>query len=261
VSLVGYGTSIPMLTSRNGRLQLLDRLEQQSMNRSPSLSAFGSQSGMDGNLQQSPAATFQQLQHVLAQNGQMGPPGNATNQANQQFASQALPQMQQQQHHQYTQQNQNISQNQNQIQIQNQNQNKLQQQQPQQYQNIDQMQQHGYNQNYQVPPQPPPIFPGHQRTASISSNTSSSAFQATPNQTFAQLQAPGSTTPTLPAQALHPANKSTSMKQIPSSPNKSVSVWSGPIQWSLVDPQTKQKRELAFYVDAIPMRSNAGVEL
>lgn len=130
-----------------------------------------------------------------------------------------------------------------------------------QYQNYNQNQQYGQNQTFQPNVSQQTNFPGHQRTASFSSTTSSHALQPTPSQTFAQIPGPGSTTPTLPAQTPQAQSRKLPTKATPASPNRAPPVWSGPIQWSLVDPQTKQKRELAFYVDAVPMRSNAAVEL
>lgn len=48
----------------------------------------------------------------------------------------------------------------------------------------------------------------------------------------------------------------------PGSPQRTgPPVWSGPIKWTFVDPQQKAKRDLAFYVDAVPIRPNATAEL
>lgn len=44
-------------------------------------------------------------------------------------------------------------------------------------------------------------------------------------------------------------------------PSASLPVWSGAVKWSFVDPATKAKRDLAFFVDAIPPRNNAAAEL
>lgn len=220
------------------RLQLLDRLEQQySSNRSPSLGAFSQQSLPESNLQQSPAAAFQQLQYMMQQNAQGQ--GQSMMQPQQQYSNVGPSQMQQSQQSQpQTNQQQNAG-----------------------YQNFNQGQQYGQNQTFHPMMSQQPTFPGHQRTASFSSTSSSNALQPTPNQTFAQIPGPGSSTPTLPAQTPQTQNGKLPPTGPPVSPNRSPPVWSGPIQWSLVDPQTKQKRELAFYVDAIPMRSNAAVEL
>lgn len=38
-------------------------------------------------------------------------------------------------------------------------------------------------------------------------------------------------------------------------------VWSGPIQWAMIDPISKMKRDLAFYVEARPVRASAVAEL
>jgi hypothetical protein len=174
-------------------------LEQQTMQRSPSLSVFGMQLPPEaGGQQQSPANSFQ---HMNQRNGSLPPNLSPMLQQNQQ-----LQNGQQQPQHQF-----------------------------------------------------PQGFPGHQRTASYSSNTPSSTYLPTPGQTFSQLQ-PQSTTPSGPIQTPQTLPKILPNVQ-PGSPGKAPAVWSGPIQWSLVDPQTKQKRELAFYVDAVPMRSSAAVEL
>lgn len=61
-------------------------------------------------------------------------------------------------------------------------------------------------------------------------------------------------------------NNSGNASQLLGSPQKqlmnaNLTVWSGAIKWSLMDPVTKSKKDLAFFVDAIPMRPNAAVEL
>lgn len=79
---------------------------------------------------------------------------------------------------------------------------------------------------------------------------------------------------TLPQQPQHInaalAEKQASIPKTPvpsnlvASPQKSPSnlpVWSGAIQWSFVDPMNKSKKELAFYVDAVPLRASAAAEL
>ena len=59
-----------------------------------------------------------------------------------------------------------------------------------------------------------------------------------------------------------PQNQPDGTPKAPGSPQKpGPPVWSGPIQWTFVDPGQKSKRDLAFYVDAIPIRANATVEL
>lgn len=221
------------------KLQLLDRLEQQqSLNRSPSLGAFGTPSNPEIGLQQSPAAALQQLQHMIQQNSQGS--GHSAAQSQQQSLTQGSAQMQHSQ--------------QNPAQVQ-------QQQQSVPHQSHNQHQQFVHDQRHQSSMPPDPAFLGHQRTASFSSATSSGAQQPTPNAPFVQQQGLLSTTPTLAAQTPQASTRALPAKAQPASPNRSSPVWSGPIQWSLVDPQTKQKRELAFYVDAVPMRSNATVEL
>jgi hypothetical protein len=65
------------------------------------------------------------------------------------------------------------------------------------------------------------------------------------------------------SQSFHtPQNPPASTPKAPGSPQKAgPPVWSGPVQWTFVDPTHVSKRELAFYVDAIPIRANATVEL
>lgn len=74
-----------------------------------------------------------------------------------------------------------------------------------------------------------------------------------------QRQNSGASVASQPGQTPHQQTTPASMQGSPAKPAANP-VWSGSIQWTFVDPN-KNKKVLAFYVDAIPLRANAAVEL
>lgn len=104
------------------------------------------------------------------------------------------------------------------------------------------------------PPQQLSMMANHPSggASSNGNSTPNAAPNAGPQQQQRQQTTPGSSIPNPP---LPPQN-------LPGSPQKGAApVWSGPIQWSFIEPSTRNKKDLAFIVDAVPMRANATVEL
>jgi hypothetical protein len=109
--------------------------------------------------------------------------------------------------------------------------------------------------------QQPPLVP-----SLVQQNTQDGQTQFQQTQTAMENGQPNNSRPTHQRQDSTPqaGSASTNTPSVAGSPSKASQqqppVWSGPIKWSMVDP-VKGKKDLAFYVDAVPMRQNAVVEL